>query len=213
LTFVPDIHPGLFRKRIPGRVIEPNRSDMAKKSGIYTKGGDRGETSLLGGKRVLKFHPRIESYGMVDELMAHTTMLRDLVDDPGLKEELLVILDMQMCTASMLAADCDDCPVKIPVLGEEHIQFLENRIDEMDATLEPLHSFVIPGGHPAVSQAHIARTVCRRTERTILKMMPEIQADEVVIRFYNRLSDYFFVLSRRISAIFGIEQIPWNPML
>jgi len=186
---------------------------MPRKSDIYTKGGDRGETSLLGGKRVSKFHPRIEAYGTVDELMAHTTMLRDLLEDPGLKEELLTILDMQMATASILAADCDDCPVKIPLVGEEQVRFLEERIDEMDASLEPLRSFVIPGGHPAVSQAHIARTVCRRTERTILKMMPEIPVEDAIIHFYNRLSDYFFVLSRRISDILGVEQKPWKPLL
>ena len=186
---------------------------MARKSDIYTRGGDRGETSLLGGKRVWKYHPRIEAYGSVDELMAHTTMLRDLLEDPGMKEELLAILDIQMATASILAADCDDCPVKIPQVGEEQVRFLEERIDEMDASLEPLHSFVIPGGHPAVSQAHIARTVCRRAERTILKMAPEVHVDGTIIRFYNRLSDYFFVLSRRISDILGIEQKPWKPVL
>ncbi|MCK5135729.1 MAG: cob(I)yrinic acid a,c-diamide adenosyltransferase [Bacteroidales bacterium] len=186
---------------------------MAGKSGIYTKGGDKGETSLIGGKRVPKFHVRIEAYGSVDELMAHTTMLRDLVDDPSLKEDLLTILDIQMATASILAADCDDSPVSLPEVGKKQVAFLESRIDEMDASLKPLKSFVIPGGHPSISQAHIARTVCRRTERTIVRLMQEITIDEEIVQFYNRLSDYFFVFSRKIASLLRIEQKSWNSML
>lgn len=185
---------------------------MSRKSGVYTKGGDKGETSLTGGSRVPKYHPGIEACGSVDELMAHTTMLRDLVDDPSLKEDLLTILEIQMATATILAADCDS-PEKLPGIGEKQVAFLEARIDEMDASLEPLKSFVIPGGHPSISQAHIARTVCRRTERTILRAMQEISVDEEVIRFYNRLSDYFFVFSRKIASQLGIEQVPWKSML
>jgi cob(I)alamin adenosyltransferase len=182
---------------------------MTKKSGIYTKGGDQGETSLIGGKRVPKFHPRIEAYGSVDELMAHTSMLRDLVEDPSIKADLLTILDLEMATASVLAADCDDCPVELPGLKDSQISFLENRIDEMDASLEPLTSFVIPGGHPAVSQAHVARTVCRRTERAILKLGQETPVDSIILVFYNRLSDYFFVVSRKIASLMGVQQKPW----
>ncbi len=114
---------------------------MGRKSGIYTKGGDKGETSLIGGKRVPKHHPRIEAYGSVDELMAHTSMLRDLVDDPSLKEELLTILDIQMATASLLAVDSDDWPIALPMVGDEQVSFLEERIDQMDASLEPLTLF------------------------------------------------------------------------
>jgi cob(I)alamin adenosyltransferase len=149
----------------------------------------------------------------VDELMAHTSMLRDLVKDPHIREELLSILNIQMATASVLAADCDDCPLEIPVVGEEQVSFLEARIDEMDASLEALTSFVIPGGHQAVSQAHIARTVCRRCERCILKLSQDINIQEDIIRFYNRLSDYFFVLSRKIAQQNGVRQEPWNPVL
>jgi len=145
--------------------------------------------------------------------MAHTTMLRDLLEQEQLRGELLNILNIQMATASVLAADCDDCPVEVPVVGEEQVVFLEARIDEMDASLEPLTSFVIPGGHPAVSQAHIARTVCRRTERIILKLSQEVNIQEDIISFYNRLSDYFFVLSRKIASLYGVKQQPWNPML
>lgn len=145
--------------------------------------------------------------------MAHTTMLRDLVQDEQIREELLNILNTQMATASVLAADCDDCPQEIPVVGEEQVTFLEARIDEMDASLEALTSFLIPGGDPAVSQAHIARTVCRRCERNILKLAQDVNIQEDIVRFYNRLSDYFFVLSRKIALLKGVRQEPWNPGL
>jgi cob(I)alamin adenosyltransferase len=145
--------------------------------------------------------------------MAHTTMLRDLVKDVQIRDELLSILNIQMATASVLAADCDDCPLEIPVVGEEQVSFLEARIDEMDASLEPLSSFLIPGGDLAVSQAHIARTVCRRTERCILKLAQDVNIQEDIISFYNRLSDYFFVLSRKIAHMNGVKQEAWNPSL
>jgi cob(I)alamin adenosyltransferase len=162
---------------------------------------------------VPKYHKRIEAYGTVDELMAHTSMLRDLLADDQIREDLLGILNIQMATASVLAADCDDCPLEIPVVGEEQVSFLEKKIDEMDASLEALTSFLIPGGHPAVSQAHIARTVCRRTERAILKLAQDVNIQEDIIIFYNRLSDYFFVLSRKIAQLSGVKQEPWNPGL
>ncbi len=145
--------------------------------------------------------------------MAHTSLLRDLLEDESVREQLLVILNVQMATASVLAADCDDCPVALPVVGEEQVKFLEEKIDEMDASLEPLTSFLIPGGHPAVSQAHVARTVCRRTERVILKLSQEVNIQEDILKFYNRLSDYFFVLSRKISQLLGVPQAPWKPRL
>jgi cob(I)alamin adenosyltransferase len=186
---------------------------MTKKSRIYTKGGDRGETALIGGRRVTKSNPRIEAYGSVDELMAHTSLLRDLLEDRQIREDLLTILDIQMATASLLAVESEQIPGGIPRIGNEQVEFLESRIDEMDATLEPLHGFVIPGGHPAVSQAHVARTVCRRTERAIIKLMEEAVVEKEIIAFYNRLSDYFFVLSRKIAALMGVKQEPWNSVL
>ena len=140
-------------------------------------------------------------------------MLRDLVNDVQIRDELLSIVKIQMATASVLAADCDDCPLEIPVVGDEQVSFLEAKIDEMDAALEPLTSFLIPGGDPAVSQAHIARTVCRRTERCILKLAQDVNIQEDILRFYNRLSDYFFVLSRKIAQQSGLKQEPWNPGL
>lgn len=160
-----------------------------------------------------KFHSRIEAYGTVDELMAHTSMLRDMLEDEKSRQDLLDILDIQMATASVLAADVDISPLDFPVVGEEQVRFLEERIDVMDASLEPLSSFLIPGGHPAISQAHIARTVCRRCERTILKLGQEVNIQEDVIKFYNRLSDYFFVLSRIIADQKGVVQEAWKTKL
>lgn len=186
---------------------------MNRKSSIYTKHGDRGETSLIGGRRVPKYHPRIEAYGSVDELMAHTSLLRDLVDEPSMKEELFIILEVQMATTSLLAYEGEEVPRGIPKVAQDHVTFLEKRIDEMDASLEPLTSFIIPGGDPVVSQAHVARTVCRRCERTILRLVQEVPLDDEIVQFYNRLSDYFFVLSRKIAGLKGIEQKPWKPML
>ena len=186
---------------------------MTRKSEIYTRGGDKGETTLIGGRRVPKFHPRIEACGTVDELMAHTTMLRDLVEESSLRADLLIILDIQMATASILAVENGDLPVRFPQLGSDQVTFLEQRIDKMDASLQPLRSFVIPGGHPAISQAHIARTVCRRVERIILKLASEVAVDEMILQFYNRLSDYFFVLSRKIADLLNIEQKPWKTVL
>jgi len=137
-------------------------------------------------------------------------MLRDLVKDVQIRKDLLSILNIQMATASVLAADCDDCPLEIPIVGDEQVSFLETKIDEIDASLEVLTSFLIPGGDPAVSQAHIARTVCRRTERCILKLAQDVNIQEDIIRFYNRLSDYFFVLSRKIAELNGVKQEAWN---
>jgi cob(I)alamin adenosyltransferase len=145
--------------------------------------------------------------------MAHTSLLRDLVEDEQVREQLLNILNIQMATASVLAADCDDCPVALPVVGTEQVSYLEDKIDQMDASLEALTSFLIPGGHPAISQAHVARTVCRRTERCILKLSQEVNIQEDILIFYNRLSDYFFVLSRRIAQDLGVHQAPWKPGL
>jgi len=142
--------------------------------------------------------------------MAHTSMLYDLVEDPRLREDLLTIMDIQMISSSMLAADFELMPEGLPVMDHDQIVFLEKRIDEMDASLEPLASFILPGGHPAISQAHIARTVCRRTERVILRLNEENEINPVIIQFYNRLSDYFFIISRKIASLKDITQKPWK---
>ena len=182
-----------------------------KKSGIYTKGGDTGKTSLLGGRRVDKFDSKIEAYGTIDELMANTALLRDMVKDEHIREELLVVLDRLMSAASVIAADGDNLPANMPSLTEKDVRFLEESIDIMDASLPPLHSFILPGGDMASSQAHISRTVCRRAERLILKLTENEPVNEIIIKYFNRLSDYYFLISRKLMSISGISEIPWKP--
>lgn len=180
---------------------------------IYTKKGDKGYTSLIGGKIVPKTHRRIEAYGSVDELIAHIAMLRDLVHDASVSEFLLFVQDRLMTCTAILAADCEDCGVKIPEITDSDVHQLELKIDEMEATLPHLNSFVLPGGHMASSQSHIARTVCRRAERQIINLSTELFVPDVVIKFINRLSDYLFDLSRKILQNNNQKDIPWIPGL
>lgn len=177
---------------------------------IYTKTGDKGTTSLIGGKRVSKNHPRIEAYGTVDELMAFVALLRDQEMPNEWKEVLAEILDRLMSCASILAADCTDCKVKIPEIPYTDIEFLENKIDYMDSQLEPLTSFVLPGGHQTVSLCHVARTICRRAERLAIKVDQESPLPENVIKYINRLSDFFFTFSRFLAKELNIKQISWK---
>jgi cob(I)alamin adenosyltransferase len=179
---------------------------------IYTKTGDKGSTSLIGGKRVPKNHPRIDAYGTVDELMAFVALLRDQeVIEKEWKAVLAEVLDRLMSCASILAADCDDCKVKLPTISSADIELLEHQIDKMDAQLEPLTSFVLPGGHQAVSLCHVARTICRRAERLAISVAEESPLPENVIKYINRLSDFFFTFSRLLAKNLKIEQIPWKP--
>ena len=180
---------------------------------IYTKTGDKGTTELIGGKRVSKNHLRIESYGCVDELIAFVGLLRDGLRAPDLKQDQVQVQDSLMIVASILATDCEDCEQNLPKLSNEEIVWLENKIDSMELKLPKLSSFILPGGHTSVSQAHIARTVCRRAERTVLSLSETFEVPEVVVKYLNRLSDYFFVLSRYISKEIKAEEIPWQPRL
>ena len=179
---------------------------------IYTKSGDNGQTALVGGKRVSKSHPRIEAYGTVDELMAHTALLMDMLTDTGDKDFLLWTLDRLMTASAVLAAE-GDVTKKIPKITTTDAATIEKRIDEMESELEPIGSFILPGGHVAVSQCHIARTVCRRAERKIFSLTEhEHDVPAEITKFINRLSDYFFVLSRKISKDFDVMAIKWNPL-
>jgi cob(I)alamin adenosyltransferase len=180
---------------------------------IYTRTGDKGKTTLIGGTPVLKTHARLEAYGSVDELIAHIALLRDMTDKNDLKNYLLRIEERLMTCTAILAADCEDCPVKIPELRNADVKSLENLIDEMELKLEPLNSFILPGGHPVSSQCHVARTVCRRAEREIIRLSAELFVPDTVIKYMNRLSDYLFVLSRKVLHDAGIKDIPWKPEL
>ena len=182
---------------------------------IYTKTGDKGKTSLIGGTKVLKSHWRIHAYGTVDELNAHIGLLNDHLQIPESKAALREIQDRLFTIGSSLACDPEKEPgLKIPDLKESDVHFLEQQIDSMNDVLPPMKSFIIPGGHIAVSQAHVARCVCRRAERSsvFLKDQGEF-VDDLVIKYLNRLSDYLFVLSRFIASKLGVDEIPWSPRI
>ncbi len=180
---------------------------------IYTKTGDKGTTALVGGRRVEKNHVRIEAYGTADELIAQLAFLRDQVQHQETAEFILVILDQLMVASAVLAAGSDDLLEKLPLLSQKSIQKLENEIDKLEKDLPPLNSFILPGGHPAVSLCHVCRTVCRRTERRICDVMEQESIPESIVVYFNRLSDYLFVLSRWLGMYFSVEEIKWIPKL
>ncbi|HAN20008.1 MAG: ATP:cob(I)alamin adenosyltransferase [Bacteroidetes bacterium GWC2_33_15] len=180
---------------------------------IYTKTGDKGETSLIGGTRVPKYHDRIEAYGTVDELISYIGLIRDQKIDSNTINTLIEIQDRLMTCASILATDCENCKVKIPELYDSDIEFIEKEIDKMEKDLPPLSSFILPGGHSTVSYCHIARNVCRRAERNSIKVQNQFKHSEKVIQYLNRLSDYLFVLSRKLSTDLFAREIPWKPRI
>jgi cob(I)alamin adenosyltransferase len=175
---------------------------------IYTKTGDKGKTSLIGGTKVPKNHLRIESYGTIDELNSFIGLLNDHYDTPLLRE----VQDRLFTIGASLACDPDKEPkLKIPDLKED-ITRLESEIDRMNEELPPMKSFILPGGHVAVSTAHIARCVCRRSERICVHMQEEgLFIEPIVLKYINRLSDYLFVLARCIAHRLQAPEIPWRP--
>ncbi|MDN3688139.1 cob(I)yrinic acid a,c-diamide adenosyltransferase [Cyclobacterium jeungdonense] len=178
---------------------------------IYTKTGDKGQTSLLGGTRVNKSHLRIDAYGTIDELNAHLGFLRDQDVNQKRAEKLSIIQDRLFVVGAMLATDPEKNAVKIPHLKKEDVLFLEAEIDQMESGLPPLKNFILPGGHPVVSYAHIARTVCRRAERAIILLSESSAVDELIPEYINRLSDYLFVLGRQLALELQIQEITWRP--
>lgn len=182
---------------------------------IYTKTGDKGTTSLIGGTKVLKSHERIEAYGTLDELNAHIGLCRDLIEEQAIKDFLGEVQDRLFTIGSALACDPEkETSLKIPDLQENDIIKLEQGIDSMDESLEPLRSFILPGGHPVVSHIHIARCVCRRTERLMVSLLLPDDADENrMIKYINRLSDYLFTLSRYVAKLVNAREIEWKPRI
>ena len=180
---------------------------------IYTKTGDKGTTSLIGGTKVPKNDIRIETYGTVDELNSWIGLINDQLNDDAFKTELKEIQDRLFTIGSSLATDAEkESKMQLPDLHQEDIEFLERRIDAMTAELPPMKNFVLPGGHVSVSSIHIARCVCRRAERFVVNMQQhELFVDEKVIQYLNRLSDYLFTLSRFAAQQLGVEEIPWLP--
>ena len=178
---------------------------------IYTRTGDGGTTALFGGKRVSKSELRIETYGTVDELNSHLGLLRDQEVNQKRAEVLLEIQDRLFTIGAILATEPGNEKVKVPALHTDDIQFLESQIDKMDAELLPLRSFVLPGGHPSVSTGHISRTVCRRAERLVTTLDAREKTDPLILKYLNRLSDYLFVLCRKMAKELNVPEAPWKP--
>ncbi|MEX2511729.1 MAG: cob(I)yrinic acid a,c-diamide adenosyltransferase [Cyclobacteriaceae bacterium] len=178
---------------------------------IYTKTGDRGETSLLGGKRVQKSHLRIEAYGTIDELNAYIGLLADQNINQKRIAFIESIQEILFVIGASLASEYRNSKIKKPVLGKEDIMMLEKAIDEMEEGLSPLKHFLLPGGHPTVSLAHVVRTVCRRAERCVVALNEKSALDGLILEFLNRLSDYLFVLGRQIAKELNVKERAWLP--
>ncbi len=177
---------------------------------IYTKTGDKGDTSLFGGKRLPKSHIRIESYGTVDELNSYIGLVRDIIENDEIRIVLKEIQDRLFTIGSNLASDPGK-NMPTPDIIESDVELLEKEIDRMNENLPDLKSFILPGGHQHVSFCHLARCVCRRAERLVVALNMEEKVEPILIHYLNRLSDYLFVLSRQIAQDLGIDEIPWNP--
>lgn len=180
---------------------------------IYTKTGDKGFTSLIGGTRVPKHHLRIESYGTVDELNSYIGLIRDQDIAPDDKDFLKQIQDRLFTIGSSLAADPEKSKMVIPDLYAEDIEGLEHEMDRINTQLPELKHFILPGGSTTVSYCHIARCVCRRAERLAVHLAEESAVDEKVIIYLNRLSDYLFTLARKIANDNKIPENQWIPRL
>lgn len=184
---------------------------------IYTKTGDKGTTSLIGGTRVGKDDIRLETYGSFDELSAFVAVLSD---SEGIDAHEIEVMDriqnclliLESCLALEPTANSQQSIAKfIPRLTEDDVTFLENEIDAINAQLDPIKSLIIPGGNILASKCHVCRTVCRRAERNLVRMGREYEVDENIRRFVNRLSDYFFILSRLLMKRSGTAEKPWKP--
>jgi cob(I)alamin adenosyltransferase len=180
---------------------------------IYTKTGDKGYTSLIGGTRVPKHHLRIESYGTVDELNSYIGLIRDQDISGYDKDVLKQIQDRLFTIGSSLAADPEKSRMVIPDLHPGDIELLEKEMDRMNETLPELRHFILPGGSNAVSYCHIARCVCRRAERLSVHLAEESTVDEKVNIYLNRLSDYLFTLARMIGHDNKVPENQWIPRL
>lgn len=177
---------------------------------VYTRTGDTGETSLASGKRVGKDHPRLEAYGTIDELNAHIGVIESQIPDKLEKERLKGIQKRVFLVSSLLAVD-DPCTLqKLPAILDEDITDLEKAMDRMLDLLPPLNNFILPSGHMLVGQCHVARTVCRRAERVMIHLAPDIDLNPLLVRYINRLSDYLFVLARKVAFDLGVGETIWR---
>jgi cob(I)alamin adenosyltransferase len=180
---------------------------------IYSKTGDEGITSIMGGKKVSKSDVQIEAYGSVDELISFIGLLHDHIkNDKDIQLFLLNIQNKLMLIASILSYDAN-ATENIPEFSKTNILELEKEIDRLDNSLPPLKTFILPGGHPAVSMCHVVRTVCRRTERKVISMALNLYVSDEIKKYLNRLSDYLFVLARYLAKELSVEEIEWYPEL
>lgn len=178
---------------------------------IYTKTGDKGETSLFGGKRVPKYDLRINAYGTSDELNSFIGLIKDQAIDEHHKEILLSIQNNIFTIGATLAADPDKPKLKKPDLTGADIKLLEDEMDAMNEKLPEMTHFILPGGHTTVSYCHIARCVCRRCERLTIELASSEEVEPLVIQYLNRLSDYLFVLGRKLAQDLNVNEIQWIP--
>ena len=178
---------------------------------IYTKTGDEGNTSLLGGKRLPKYHLRIEAYGTVDELNSFLGHLADHEVSQTHQSFIREIQETLFSIGSHLATEPDNSLVKLPEISTTLLESLEESIDRMEEALTPLKNFILPGGHPTNSLAHICRSICRRAERRIAQLHHSSPVDPQILAIFNRLSDWLFVFSRFISAQTQTKEVEWNP--
>jgi len=177
---------------------------------IYTKKGDKGETSLIGGNRVSKSDLRIEAYGTLDELNSFIGLIRDFSIDTEQKNALATIQSNIFIAETVYATAPESVHQKLPELKESDIELLEHEIDRMNESLPELKNFILPGGHPVVSYCHIARTVCRRAERIIVSLEFNDMQHDLALKYVNRLSDYLFVLARFVGHELGVGDQIWK---
>jgi len=185
---------------------------------IYTKTGDEGTTGLFGGTRVKKHNLRIDSYGTVDELNSYIGLIKDQEINDNIKASLLKVQNELFTLGAMLATPPEKETLKsgkerlnIPKIDENSILFLENEIDKMEEELPQMTHFILPGGHQTVSFCHVARCVCRRAERLSVALNDEENIHNDILKYLNRLSDYLFVLARKLSKDLAVEEIKWIP--
>lgn len=178
---------------------------------IYTKTGDKGYTSLIGGTRVPKHHLRIESYGTVDELNSYVGLIRDQAIDVHYQDVLKTVQDRLFTIGASLAADPEKSKMVLPDIEEGDVELLETEIDTMNEKLPPLKHFILPGGSNAVSFCHLARCVCRRAERVVVHLADESHVDDKVVIYLNRLSDYLFTLARKVGFDAQVPESQWLP--
>lgn len=180
---------------------------------IYTKTGDAGQTSLIGGVRVPKFHIRIESYGTIDELNSYIGLIKDSLNKEDVNTILAEIQDRLFTIGSLLASEPTKSKMKVPDIFEKDIELLENEMDKMDKNLPELKSFILPGGNIVASHCHVARCICRKAERLVVHLATESEVNPIVTTYLNRLSDYLFMLSRKIVIDSGASEIAWRPRM